>query len=303
MAPEFEEAAFSMQPGELRGPIRTEFGWHIIRLNEVKPETTRSFEEARVDVETAYRKEQAEKLFFEQADKLSTLTYENSDSLEPAAKALGLTMKESDFFPRSGGKDLLANPKVLEAAFSSEVLNERLNSQPVEITPTHTVVLRLIENKPATLRSLPEVREEVVKLATVELARQRAEERGKALLERLRNGEPLEAMARAEQLSLTEVKGVTRDDTKISRAVARTAFRLVPANAGAIAYGGVSVGTGDYIIVAVSALTDPDLSRADEDEVKQSRDELFATYANNDWRDYLAALQAKAKIKTYPEVL
>ncbi|MCC6714901.1 MAG: SurA N-terminal domain-containing protein [Gammaproteobacteria bacterium] len=304
MAKEFEDAAFSMQPGELRGPIRTEFGWHVIRLNEIKPATTKTFEEARADVEAAVRKEQAEKMYFDEADQLSTLTYENSDSLEPAAKALNLKVKETDFVTRTGGEGLFANPKVVEAAFSSEVITERLNSQPIEIGPTHALVLRLVEHKPSTLRPLTDVRTEVVALVTAELAKRKAEERGKALLERLAKGEDREALARSGQLTWTEVKGATReDDTKLSRAVGRLAFRIPYTTQGEARYDGVSLGTGDYVIVGVTGIGEPDLSKPDEDKRKAEREVLFANYANNDWRDYLAELKAGAKISTHTDRL
>jgi peptidyl-prolyl cis-trans isomerase D len=304
MAKEFDEAAFSMQPGELRGPVRTEFGWHVIRLNEIKPASSKTFEEARADVEAAVRKEQAEKKFFDLADQLSTLTYENSDSLEPAAKALGLTVKETDFVARTGGQGLFGNPKVLETAFSGEVVTERLNSQPVEISPTHTIVMRLLEHKPSALRALPEVRTEVVTLVTAEIAKRKAEERGKALLERLVKGEEREALAQSEQLAWTEVKGATRDDdTKLSRAVGRLAFRIPYATPGEARYDGLSLGTGDYVIVGITGVSEPDLSKPDEEKRKVERESLFANYANNDWRDYLAALKADAKITTYTDKL
>jgi peptidyl-prolyl cis-trans isomerase D len=302
MAKEFDEAVFAMQPGEIRGPIRTEFGWHVIRLNEIRKESLKSFAEARADVEAAVRKELAEKLYFEKADQLSTLTYENSDSLEPAAKALGLSITETDFFPRSGGKELLANAKLLDAAFSPEVISERMNSQPVEITPTHSLVLRMVEHRPEALRPLAEVRGEVVELATVKLAREKAEQLGKELLERLNKGETREAVAAAGKLTWTEAKGVTRDDdTKLSRAVARLAFRTSPPSAGAVGYNGLSVGSGDYILVAVTSVADAGEAKPDDAKRKSVAEQLFATYANNDWRDFLSDLKARAKIDTFPD--
>lgn len=302
MAKEFDEAVFAMQPGEIRGPIRTEFGWHVIRLNEIKKESLKSFAEARADVEAAVRKELAEKLYFEKADQLSTLTYENSDSLEPAAKALGLSITETDFFPRSGGKDLLANAKLLDAAFSPEVISERMNSQPVEITPTHSLVLRMVEHRPEALRPLAEVRGEVVELATAKLAREKAEQLGKELLERLNKGETREAVAAAGKFTWTEAKGVTRDDdTKLSRAVARLAFRTSPPSAGAVGYNGLSVGSGDYILVAVTSVSDAGQAKPDDARRKAVAEQLFATYANNDWRDFLSDLKARAKIDTFPD--
>lgn len=303
MAPAFEEAVFAMQPGELRGPIRTEFGWHVVRLNEVKPAVTKSFEEARAEVEKSYRQTKAEELFYEKADVLTTLTYENADSLEPAAEALGLGIKESEFFARSGGAELFANPKVLEAAFTAEVLTERLNSQPIAIDATHTMVLRLAEHRPAALKPLDEVHGEAKTLVIAEVAKRKAAERGATLLDRLRGGETRDALTQAEHLTWTEKKGAGRNDPEVSRAIVRTAFSLLPAGSGGVVYGGVAVGTGDYAVVGVLGISDPVTKEIAERERKLARQQLFNHYANNDWRDYLAALKAQAKIKTYPDRL
>jgi peptidyl-prolyl cis-trans isomerase D len=193
---------------------------------------------------------------------------------------------------------------VLEAAFSGEVITERLNSQPIEIGPTHALVLRLVEHKPSALRPLAEVRADIIALVTAELAKRKAEERGKALLERLAKGEDREAVASSGQLAWTEVKGATReDDTKLSRAVGRLAFRIPYTTQGEVRYDGLSLGTGDYVIVGVTGVAEPDLSKPDEDKRKVEREALFANYANNDWRDYLAALKAGAKISTYTDRL
>jgi peptidyl-prolyl cis-trans isomerase D len=304
MEPEFDEAVFSMQPGELRGPIRTKFGWHVIRLNEIKMEEVKTFDEARADVEAAVRKEAAEKIYFEKADQLSNLAYENSDSLEPAAKALGLTVKESEYFSRSGGKELFANPKVLEAAFGPDVVNENRNSPPIEINPTHVVVMRMVDHKPEALRPLAEVKADVVSLVTAKLARDKAEQIGQALLERLRKGETREAVAQSDKITWTNVAGATRDDDiRLSRAVARLAFKTPPASGGETVYNGLSVGAGDYILVAVTAVNNSADTKPDEAKRKALREQLFATYANNDWRDFLADLKARASIVVHKDQL
>lgn len=304
MAPEFDEAAFSMQPGELRGPIRTKFGWHIIRLNEIKKETVKTFAEARADVEAAVRKEAAEKLYFDQAAQLNDLVYSSSDSLEPAAKQFGLQVKESEYIPRSGGKELFANPKVLEAAFGSDVINENRNSAPIEINPTHVVVLRMVDHKPEALRPLEEVKAEVVTLVTAKLASEKAEQIGAALLERLRKGETREAIAQSDKITWTDVAGATRDDdTKLSRAVARLAFKTPPASGGATVYNGLSVGSGDYILVGVTGVSSTADAKPDDAKRKTLREQLFATYANNDWRDFLADLKARASIVVHKDQL
>lgn len=303
MAKEFDEAAFSMQPGEIRGPIRTDFGFHIVRLNEIHPAVTMAFDEAKADVEKAFRLAAAETLYYEKADQLSTLTYENSDSLEPAAKALDMTGKETDFFPRTGGQDLTADPKVLEAAFSEEVLKERLNSQALEIATGRTVVLRVAEHKPAAPRDLAAVREEIVDAIVAETAKQKASERGKALLERLNKGESRDALAQSEGLQWTEASDVVRSDPNVNRAMTRAAFKLRPAEEGKPVYGGVPMGTGDYAIVGVLAMHDADPGKADGAARQQTQRELFLESAKANWTEYLGAIKAAAEVDTYLDKL
>ncbi|HTT07811.1 MAG TPA: SurA N-terminal domain-containing protein [Gammaproteobacteria bacterium] len=306
MGKEYDEIAFKLKPGELGGPVRVDAGFQILRLDEIKPELARSFDEARADVEKAYRQEQAEKKYYELADQLSTLTYENADSLAPAAKALGLTVQESGALTRNPQPDqrgVLANPKVLEAAFSPEVLREGLNSKAIEILTTHSVVLRVVEHQPAAPRPLSEVRQEVTEAMIDDIARHKVMERGQALLGRLNEGEDRNAMAKSENLKWTEVKGAGRVDPDVNRAVARAAFKLAPPAAGQTAYTGVELGTGEYAVVGVSGVEEGNADKVPETDRKQTRLQLLDVLAQQDWKDYVAALKARAKVQTYPDKL
>lgn len=306
MSKEFDEVAFNLKPGELGGPVRTDGGFQILRLDEIKPESVRTFDEARANVEKAYRQEQAEKKYYELADQLSTLTYENADSLAPAAKALGLTVQESGLLIRTAPPDqhgILANPKVLEAAFSAEVLNEGLNSKAIEILSTHSVVLRVVEHQPAAPRPLAEVRQEVAEAMINDTVRHKIKERGQALLERLNKGEDRNALAQSGNLKWTEVKGAGRGDPNVNRALARAAFKLPPPVAGHTAYTGVELGTGEYAIVGVSGVQAGDADKTPELDRKQTQQQLLDTWAQQDWKDYVAALKAQAKVQTYTDRL
>ena len=303
MAREFDEAAFAMQPGEIRGPIRTEFGFHVIRLNEIRPAATKTFAEVRDQVEAAYRQEAGEKLYYEKGDQFSTLTYENSDSLQPAAAALGLTIMEGEPFARGGGKDLTADQRVIDAAFSDEVLKQGLNSQPLEIADGRTVVLRVIDHQPAAPKELAAVRDEIVMTLVAAGAKDKAAARASALLDRLRGGETREALAQAENLVWTEARGVTRDSADVNRAINRAAFKLRSPQAGQPAYGGVPMGTGDYAMIAVLATSDGDPAKADAKARDQTKLDLQREHASADWEDYFGALRTGVEIETHPDRL
>jgi len=291
----FEDAAFSMKPGEISDPVRTDFGYHVIRLNEIKEGRTKSFEEVRGEVEKAYRQEQAEKVFYDQLEQLEQLTYENPDDLQAAADALGLTIQESDYFTRGGGKGFMANPKVLAAAFSPEVLEEGQNSEPLELESTRVMVLRLRDHKPAASRPLEEVRKEIVDTLTLEKAKEVVADRGKKLLERLKGGEDRAAMAQQEQLKWEEAMGVDRESPKVNHAVLREAFKIGrPAQKPL--FGSVQLGTGDIVLFAVLNVQDPEPEAIDEKTKNTLRDSLKGSKSQQDWQDFMGEIRRGAKI-------
>lgn len=303
MVPEFEEAAFAMQPGDLSELVRTDFGFHVIRLNEIKPEHAQTFEEAREEVERSLRGDRAERLFFEQVEQLATLSYEQADTLQPVAAALGLDVQTSQPTTRNGGDGVLGDPKVTRAAFSEEVLEQGINSEPIDVGENHVLVLRVKEHKQAALKPLDEVRERIVEEIKAEQARDQARARGEQLLARLQSGESRKALTGAEGVQWTEVERATRSDPNVSRAVLRAAFRLGRPEGGAAVYGGVPIGTGDYALVAVSGVEDGDPLATKEADRKVLQADLRRSAAASAWSNFIADVRRDAKIKTYPDRL
>jgi peptidyl-prolyl cis-trans isomerase D len=291
----FEDAAFSMKPGQISDPIRTDFGFHVIRLNEIKPGQIKPFAEVRGEVEQAYRSEQAEKKFYDQAEQLSNLTFENPDTLQVAADALGLPISESDYFSRTGGKDLTADAKVLTAAFSPEVLEEGSNSEPLELENTRVVVLRVRDHKPPALRPLAEVRKEVADAITQEKAKAAIQERAGKLLERLRAGEDYATLAQQEKLKWETVANADMENPNVNRAVLREAFKLGRPAQKPI-YGSVQLGTGDVAVVAVLSVQDADYKAVAEKSRKTLHDDLADSHSRFDWQDFMTGMRGKAKI-------
>jgi peptidyl-prolyl cis-trans isomerase D len=300
----FDEALFSMKTGETSDPIRTTFGFHVIQLKEIKAGGTKPFEEARGEVERAYRREQAERIFFEQAEQLASLTFENPDTLEVTSKALDLEIKESDYLSRRGEESgILTNPKVIEAAFSPEVLEERRNSEPLEIESDHLVVVRVQEHKPAEPRKLEEVRDEIINKLKLERAKSALEERGRKLLERLKAGEDRLALAKQERFEWQEAKEVDQEAGSVNRAILRAAFKLGRVSDGKPVYGGVPMGMGDYALVAVLKVQDPDPQTVEEKLRKETRDQLLASLSTREWQDFMTELRNRAQIQIHSDKL
>jgi peptidyl-prolyl cis-trans isomerase D len=138
----FAEAAFSMRPNEIRGPVKTQFGYHILRLDGVRPQTEKTFEESKVDLEAQYRRSEAERKFNAAQDQLADAALQNGTDIDIVARKSGLTVKEIAGFSRlTGGGALGASPKAIQAAFSQDVLDGRLSSI-TEIEKGRGVVMR-----------------------------------------------------------------------------------------------------------------------------------------------------------------
>lgn len=302
MAPEFEEAVFAMAEKDISEPIRTDFGFHIVRLKEIKSGGMKTYEDARAEVEASYRREQAEALFFEQAEQLSELVYEQPDSLDGAATMLGLPVKSTESLSRSE-LAVRFSPKVVTAAFEQEVLIEGLNSEPIELSNTRIVVVRILEYTRSSLPLVDDVLTNVTQDLIDARAREAVHTSGKSLVERLNNGEDLDAVLDSVDLNWEKVPGATRDSAKLNRAILRAAFREEPGQAGEVIYTGVPIGTGDYGVVGVSNVVVPPIEQLNVSDISELRRDVAASRTVAEWLDFVALLKSDTNIESFPDRL
>ncbi len=297
---EFEKAAFALALGQVSEPVKTSFGYHLIKLTELEPGEVKPFESVRSEVENAYRRHQAENTFYEQGERLAQIAYESPDSLTPAAESTGLEIKTSDLFTRHETEGFGATPKVAEAAFGDQVL-EGKNSDPIEITSDRVMILRLAEHVPASTKPLDEVREQVVAQIKMQKARELAAEEAARFYTELKAGASLAGLAESNNLKLEKPDALARIDTKLPRELIKAVFSADKPVSGQSVPFRVALPDGQHVVavlLAVQAKSDSD--QKDKGKESEMAGQWLSTQtANTEFSDLLAELKEDAGITLF----
>lgn len=297
MVPAFDQAAFSLKVGELSEPVRSSFGYHIIKLEEIKEKRLKSFEEVQGQLLAEIRGEKAKDIVYDQAERLAELTHTNPDSLDFAAEELELKIAESELFSRKGGKGITANRKVIDAAFSEDVLARGYNSEAIELGPNHYVVLRVREHKMPAPRPFEEVKDEIKSLLTKEKARSVAEEAAKALFERIQQGEGPAKVAEEKGWEWKTQDNIQRTATTPDRAIVQQAFEMPrPESSEKPVFDRTTLNSGDQAVLALYGVTDGKTEDLSEEQAKTAASTLKSANAQAGFKAFIDGLRAKADI-------
>jgi peptidyl-prolyl cis-trans isomerase D len=303
MAKEFEQALFALgKPGELSAPVRTQYGLHLIKLTGLKSGAKPVVNRATLEVDLRARK--AEQRFFELSERFHNLVYEQPDSLKPAAETLGLKVETSGWFTRAGsGSGITAAPKVIEAAFDPEVLEQGRNSQVIEISPNTLIALRVHAHEAPRQRPLNEVRDEIEKTLLVQAQKQEVERLVQEALRKLNEGASFEAVARQYGMEIRATQRYGRKATGLDGQLLLALFKAAHPAPGKTVTGMAVQTDGGMALFAFKRVIEPDQIDTAGTDAQALRRSLESRRGREQFGSYRAGLREQASVKTYQDQL
>jgi len=299
---EFEAALFELSEGQVSLPVRTEFGYHLIRLDEIRPGAERPLADVRDALLAEVSRNEAEDLFYDSSERLDDLALESLDGLAPVAEDMGLELISVSGVTRGGAPGLPASPELLNTLYSLEVLEDGENTPLIEIEPGHVLVARVVQYNESEQLPLEAVRDGIRAQLTGEEAGRMAQLAGEAMLNQLAAGESFVGAAGANGGEVVSAASVLRGSQDVPRPVIVAVFSA-PRPDGAPSVDSVQLPGGGLAVVQVNEV----IPGSPEDIPRDLRDaqkrQLTSLVGQSQLAALIEYLRANAKVRILEENL
>jgi peptidyl-prolyl cis-trans isomerase D len=298
MDPDFEEATFALQQeGDISEPVTTEFGIHLIKLTGIKPEEVQSLDEVRDEITAQVKRDKAVAEFYDLHEQIARVAFEMPDNLDEVAELAGQPVQTTSLFSRTDAPERFASNQMLNVAFSAELIEDRVNSDVIDVSSEHLVVMRVDEHQPQRTRALDEVEPMIYEQLQTQKAQQAARNWAKEILGHYRSGEAETAEEKLAQMSLNweEYEAQMRYGASLPPAVIEEAFRLSAQQNENMAV--VNTNDGNVAIVRVDQIHNAD--DAEPAMLGQLSEQLSEGRGQRVYMDFIDALKEDADIEVY----
>ena len=285
-----EDAIYALKEGEIGNLVKSEFGWHVIKVTSVKPATQKPLEAAKDEIVADLKKQKMSKKYSELAETFGNTVYEQSDSLKPVADKLGLKIQTVDNLTRKPnpalGDSPVNNEKFLTALFSVDAVKNKRNTEAVEVAPSVLVSGRVLEFRPAAKRPLAEVEAQIRQRVTIEEAARLARAAGEQKLAAVKASGDATGFGEAKIVSRT--KEPPFNPTGAIAALKADVTKLP-------AYVGVELPGQGYAVYRIGKVAQP--AQPDEARRQQEAEQIGGIVGQQEMLNYIEALKVKAKAK------
>lgn len=298
----FADALFSMQPGQISDPVKTQYGYHVIRLDEIRPAHVRSFTEARAQIESDYRRDQAGEIFGDREEQLQQkLESGASGDLDALAQQFGLQTGEiKDFTRSSGGAPLGSKQDLIRAVFNDDVMTSGKIAGPVALADDHLVVFRVLEHHAPTPQPIASVRDEVI--AAIRKSESTSAAKGAAddAVKRLETGAEFDQVTKTLGVNAAPAAYIGRSDPQLPAQVRQAAFAAARPN-GKPVFVALALDDGGAAVLAITAAK-AGTAGANPQNDEQLINQYLTRDRDGDMRAYVLELQRRATVKRNPSI-
>jgi len=294
----FEDAVASLQLNEVSDPVKSAFGYHLIKVTELVPGEVKSFEQVKAEVTIEFQRSEAETTFYELGEALTDLSYESPDSLQAVSDALDIASIKTKLFSRvpvADKKSILSEQAVINAAFSEDVLKGN-NSEPIELGSDRLIVLRTVEHRPAEVKALDEVKDLIVTTLLNAKARQLTADKSEQIKQAILAGQSVKDVADKNGLEVLEFSALTRGngdiDWQLNQAIFKAA-KPVDGKATVFAVAGLS---GAQSVVNLHSVTEGVMTESDKAKQVLAENNMAKAFGQADFNAVISSLRASADV-------
>jgi peptidyl-prolyl cis-trans isomerase D len=295
------DTLFSMKVGDVSAPVKSQFGYHILKLEEIQAQEVRPFEEVRAELDAQYRTMKSADLFGEREEQITTLLSKGNNEIDAIARDLGLARGTVEQFVRGGGGEPLGSgPELQQRVFSDATLNQGKIGGPVALGEDRLVIFKVREHHKASVKPLSEVREQIVALLRDERGEAAAKAAAEAALKRLQEGESIEAVAKSLGVTAEPTRFVGRGDPSIPADLRTAVFEAPrPVDKPVIQMETLDDGSSALFVVSRTRVADASSNPA---MTAQQNVQLMQRMARGEVQAYIEEVKANAEIVKNPEV-
>jgi peptidyl-prolyl cis-trans isomerase D len=296
------DAIFAIDQGEITGPVKTEFGFHIVKLNEVIPGGPLPLDQVRGELVQELRSQRVEDRFQGLSRQLSDAVFD-ADNLQSIAESTGLALKKVESFTRSGGEPFGANQTVIDNVFDQIHLVDRQISDVIEIDANRSIMIQVTDHHEEARRPIEDVRDDIVFALQSERAANIVEDRSRRLREALEEGRDFEQMAFQLEAGFTRDVTVNRFEADLDPAVLDSVYRAKKPSPGKARLGSTISTTGDYVVFMITAVLPGRPESIPLEERDQRKEQLQMNAGASDYNAFVNELERKADIERAEDAL